>query len=253
MNKSAFLILIFFFSSSTLAGVIDFETSPDGNVTVDEAVLANPYIIDGVTVEFGFDTNGDNAIDTNAVLEDSLDNAGGTNGFANDGIADNADTAADKLQLGDFFLRQQSQGTPFGTFIINYTSGLNVTAASGEIWDIDGNSVSKSEEYTVTAWNNATLLDTIVSPEHITKNTVNDLSGKAWEFGFSGLSNITQIRIDFTGTKTNHIGLAFNNFSPVTDISIPVPAPASLGLLLAGLFTLLRSRRAAQLRQNNAN
>ena len=116
-----------------------------------------------------------------------------------------------------------------------------VTEASGEIWDIDGRN-GATERFLVQAFDGTTLLDSIESP--LGNNKV--LDGKPWVFGFTGLTNITKIEITFTGTKTKGIGLAFNNFSPVEDISptANVPEPTSLSLLFAcGLLVLVRRQQ----------
>jgi hypothetical protein len=69
------------------------------------------------------------------------------------------------------------------------------------------------------------------------------LDGQPWVFSFSGLSaGIAKITIDFTGSKTAGIGLAFNNFNPTG----AVPEPAVWTLLMSAAaagFTSIRRRR----------
>jgi hypothetical protein len=65
------------------------------------------------------------------------------------------------------------------------------------------------------------------------------LDGQPWVFAFSGLSvSIDHIEISFIGTKVAGIGLAFNNFYPVS-----VPEPAGLMSLAAAGWALRRARR----------
>ena len=135
-------------------------------------------------------------------------------------------------------------GQQFGRFVIQYTSTFPVTAASGEIWDIDGNPQnSTTEEYTLQAFDaSSALLATIVSPLGVIDTPTAPLDGQPWVFAFSGLSaGIDHIVITFTGTKPAGIGLAFNNFNPTA-----VPEPASAALLAGGLaLVVVRLRRRA--------
>ena len=49
-----------------------------------------------------------------------------------------------------------------------------------------------------------------------------ELDGRPWVFNFSGTPGIARITIDFIGSKTNAIGLAFNNFNATGDQPVPV-------------------------------
>lgn len=241
MNKLTIICISVFFLlvSDVKAGLIDFETTASGGMPSDNATIefTDLFMAGSVAVRFGFDTDFDGVLDTKAVFEEvgNVDTNGDT-GFARPSSA--RDTAADGYtdQLGNFFLRQYDPYTPFGVFIILYDSLNPVTEASGEIWDIDGRNRA-TERFLVKAFNGATLLDSIESPLGNNKN----LDGKPWGFGFSGLSNITKLEITFTGTKTRGIGLAFNNFSPVEDISpsANVPEPSTYLLFLACAFVCL--------------
>ena len=75
----------------------------------------------------------------------------------------------------------------------------------------------------------------------------NSLAGDSlpWTFAFTGLpAGVDKLLIRFVGTKTNPVGLAFNNFSPVE----AVPEPGSVVLMGLGAIALLaigaRRRRA---------
>ena len=232
------------FATHCKAGLIDFETTASGGLPTDNATIefTDLFMAGSVAVRFGFDSDLDGVLDTKAVFEEvgNVDINGDT-GFARPSSP--RDTAADgyTAQLGQFFLRQYDPYTPFGVFTILYNSLNPVTEASGEIWDIDGRNRA-TERFLVQAFDGNTLLESIESPLGNNKS----LDGKPWVFGFSGLSNITKIEITFTGTKTKGIGLAFNNFSPVEDISptANVPEPTSLSLLFAcGLLVLVRRKQ----------
>lgn len=209
------------------AQVIDFETDPAGAPSVDDAVLGlgAAYTVGPLSIRFGFDGDLNGVPETTAAFErsgpDVLDGFVACNG---------RDVAAPGFapQLGGFFLRGNSGGD-FGVLVITYTGGV-VSGASGEIWDIDGLS-NGTEQYRVRAFDaGSTLLATIDSPvstqDSGCANT--ELDGKPWTFSFVGVPGIARITIDFIGTKTNGIGLAFNNFNATGEQ--PVPAtPASWG------------------------
>jgi hypothetical protein len=227
--KNTYWCILFLVTVTAQAGVIDFETTASGGVPTDNGTIefSDAFMADAVTVRFGFDSNSDGTLDTKAVFEEvgNSDTSGDT-GFW--GFGPDKDTAAPGFtsQLGDFFLRQNVPYQPFGIFTILYDATNPVTEASGEIWDIDGG--TNTERFLVEAFNGSTLLDSIESPLGVDAT----LDGKPWAFGFNGLSDITKIEISFTGSKTGGIGLAFNNFSPVEDISpvIDVPEPSNISL-----------------------
>jgi hypothetical protein len=228
------------------AGLIDFETTALGSIPNDNGIigLTDAFMADDVAVSFGFDTNGDGVVDSNGVFEQT----GGGKERGNSGFLSSFgskyDIAAPGFEslLGRFFLKQKNSYLPFGTFHIIYYAVNPVTAASGEIWDIDGgNKASKTERFLVKAFNGDALLDSILSPLGLKNKGDSTLDGKPWVFGFTGLSDITRIEISFMGTKTKGIGLAFNNFSPVEDLSksVSVPEPSSLAMFALGMLGLI--------------
>jgi hypothetical protein len=231
--------LFFSLAGVASAQLIDFETTPSGAVPLDDQVLgwANPYLFPGGQVQFGFDTDLDTVIDADALFEliGTTVTEGMNAGFqGSDGI-DTAD-AGFTAQLGDWFLRSSLPGSDFGHFVIQYTSSFPVTAASGEVWDIDGTpgqggSPSYTEEYTVRAYDAlGNLLDTQVSPLGTLNSASAPLDGRPWTFAFSGLTaGIDRIVVDFTGSKPSGIGLAFNNFSPLS--AVPEPTAAALAIV----------------------
>lgn len=236
------LILFVLVSQFTHAGVIDFETNALGQTPTDNEVmpLNQSFQVDGVSISFGFDTDFDGIVDSPAAFEQSgYQGAGEDTGFW--GIDGAKDTAAPGFEnvLGDFFLRQQNPYQPFGVFVISYDSVDKISAASGEIWDIDGNTIN-NEQFTVKAFEDQALLQTIQSP---IGNTL-DLDGKPWRFGFENLSNITRIEISFSGTKTKGIGLAFDNFYPEKNKAAPtaVSEPNMPLLLMVSIALILVTR-----------
>jgi len=236
------VIFAAFTSQFASAGVIDFETNALGQTPTDNEImpLNQSFQVDGVSVSFGFDTDFDGVVDSPAAFEQSgYQGAGEDTGFW--GIAGAKDTAAPGFEnvLGDFFLRQQNPYQPFGVFVISYDAVDNISAASGEIWDIDGNN-RKTEQFVVKAFEDQTLLQTIQSP---IGNTL-DLDGKPWRFGFENLSNITRLEISFSGTKTKGIGLAFDNFYPEKNKAAPtaVSEPNMQLLLMLSIALTLVSR-----------
>jgi hypothetical protein len=239
-------------TGATAASIIDFETTPAGVMPVDDAPLSSltPYVYPGLLISFGLDGNSDGIVDTDAVFEHAgLDPGeppnGGFSGSSGPDTADPGFTA----QLGNWFLRSPVGGSNFGTLVITYSGTTIVTAASGEIWDIDGTAQfpggpGDTEEYTVRAYdllNN--LLATQVSPLGTLTSAIAPLDGEPWVFSFSGLSaGISKITVDFTGTKTAGIGLAFNNFNP-TGATVPEPATWILLLVVAAVRLMSNRQR----------
>src|SRR5690606_28868418 len=114
----------------------------------------------------------------------------------------------------DFFLRQAAGiGAWAGTMIIEYDA--NVDALSGEIWDLDSDDVGRTERWRISAYDETgELLRFVDSPVSIPQSNPASLDSLAWEFSIVDPGRIRRVEIDFIGTKTTNIGLAFNNFSP---------------------------------------
>lgn len=230
------------------AGLIDFETTPAGGVPVDNAPLTTPYnIAGGGTVQFFFDTNGNNTFDAGIDDAPLFEAAGpdGSDAFTNS-LLSLSDTAQAGFagQLGNFFLRAASPGPPPAPFVIDYNTSQTINGLSGEIWDIDGANQA-TERWQVDVLDGANnLVTSLLSP--LGNNQT--LDGLPWTFSFTGLpAGVDKVRLTFIGTKTNGIGLAFNNFTPLTT----VPEPSSYVLLAlggAGLLAARRRRVAARLR-----
>lgn len=53
------------------AGIIDFETTAKGGIPTDNRIikLKDTFMADGISVSFGFDTDGNGVVDSNGVFE----------------------------------------------------------------------------------------------------------------------------------------------------------------------------------------
>ncbi len=150
--------LAFAIAGPVEASTITFETLPDGFTTpTDNAALTSSYTVDGTTVTFGFDINGDLEIDADAILESRNDDYGpGLVGLAYtySGVADVDATPTG--EGGDWLLRAP-QG--FNVFLVKYT-GASAKSASGQLWDIDW-----GEKYLIEALDpSGTLINYINTP-----------------------------------------------------------------------------------------
>ena len=79
-----FLVLALSFSYKSFAGLIDFETTANGSTPFDNGIINidDTFMADGVSVKFGFDTNGDGEIDSHGVFESvGGGKEGGNSGF----------------------------------------------------------------------------------------------------------------------------------------------------------------------------
>lgn len=250
--KTNFAVLTLFLTAVVWANsafaVVDFETDSLGGTPTDDGLVLGMFTDSGVQITFGFDGDNNGSVETPAVFEQAGTYQGeGTNigfqGYDGTTIADTADSGFGG-QLGNWFLRGSTFGMPFGRFVIQYSSPFPVTAASGEIWDIDGRLPvgPETEQYRVEAFDSSNnSLDVIFSPvgTHMSDEPLAFLDGRPWVFSFSGLSDIDRIDITFIGTKTSGIGLAFNNFYPTT----AVPEPTMLSLATFGGCALMAVRR----------
>jgi len=245
LMRMFFVLTSFICATSASAQVITFETTPSGGTPVDNALLGlgDGYTIGPLTLTFGFDLDGDGTAETPAAFEQTGDQAlaDGDHGFH---TCEQVNGQWDipwpgfEAQLGQYFLRTDpGVAGNFGKFVIDYAGGT-VTAASGEIWDIDSVSGgTRTERYLVTAWDSGGgVLATQESPVGDQDDGCANaqLDARPWTFSFSGLSaGIARITIEFTGTKINGIGMAFNNFD-ATGAGPPIAVqPATWGQVKA--------------------
>ena len=202
--------------SAASAQVIDFETTPSGVAPADNQPLSRtqPYVVSGVAVTIGFDTDRDGVTDTDALFEQrGVDGADGFQSFLAP-VGYDTERDGSPRSLGNFFLRQATGIGPWpGPMIIEYDA--SVDALSGEIWDLDSDDFGRSERWRISAFDaTGELLRFVDSPVSIAQSNPASLDSLAWEFSIVEPGRIRRVEIDFIGTKTTGIGLAFNNFSP---------------------------------------
>ena len=232
-SKTAFaavLMATLALSSPALAGFIDFENAPSLALGDNDPVTNEYQPSEGVT--FG-----------GAVIELIGENR--PDGFLNDQLNQrDVESGTPTPGLGNYFLRTDtdfSDRGPGDAFLSVFYDAPE-TAASGEIWDIDGNQSQGTEKWDVVFRLSGSEVTRVSSPEGTT-NGAGSLDGLPWLFQYAGAS-FDQIDFVFTGTKQTGIGLAFDNFR--TDATVPVPATlALLGFGLAGLGLAGRRRKAA--------
>lgn len=216
--------LLLSFSGSAQAAVIDFETLPDSTTTpTDNAALTTSYTVDGTTVTFGFDTNNDLIIDTNAIFESRNDGPETVFAYYHKGGYDTDVTATN--EGGNWLLRSLKNINPIADdFIVKYT-GTPITSTSGQLWDIDS-----GEIYLIEALDSAgTVINSITTPPFPvgeSPESPNTFSGLPYNFSFNNLaSDIGYIRISGISRGTGGF-LGFDNFN-VTQ-SEPVPEPLTI-------------------------
>lgn len=210
-------------SGPASASFIDFENS--GLSDNDE--LTNQYqASNGVTFQGAF-------------LEAAGETDDNPDGFKNDQTGIYDDAFPSTPGLGDWFVRSSGEILERGgqDVYLSIFYDTAVTAASGQIWDIDGNSNQGSEQWDVRAFDgDDNLVASVLSPEGTT-NGPGSLDGLPWVFNLSG-AEFSRIDFVFTGSKTTGVGLGFDNFNTSS-----VPAPGTLALLGLGLFGLAAARR----------
>lgn len=205
----------------------------------------------------GGGTSDNTYIITDAVESDYEDQAGeffvrsakgtATTEFPNADI--DSGVSGNDTYFDDGYSRTSAQTDDWDSFIIEY-AGADVTAATGEIWDIDTGGTD--EVFTVKAYNGASELGTSVSDtagtynsnpaDALAESNANSFDALPWAWSFSGLSSpITKIVFTRTGASSQY-PLAFNNFNPVSAVSILTPEPSSI-LAFFGLFGAVGLRR----------
>ena len=233
------IVLSLTLSSNALGAIINFETVP-GSSPADKVSISTQYeSIYGVT--FGLDTNGDGLADGGTPYLERTGSSDSHNAFINSSVGQaDVESSGYEGRLGNYFLRLGTQSllsTPVPSLLITYSTP--VSAASAEIWDIDGNDGIYSEKWIITALDEQkNIIDTLESPEYFTYDS-STLDGKPWVWSFNHSSeDISCVAISFAGSKTSGIGLAFDNFSP----SSAVPIPGAVWLLGSGIAGLAGTR-----------
>ena len=240
------------FGSPSFA-VINFEST--GLTDNDSIPLTQDFVDGAVTVRFGLDPNGltGGIVRTETVFLEAVGESDTLNGFKNN-EDDEFDVELSTFipnsgsggGLGSFFARADpvpnTSGGSLGgdgLFVIEYTVGAPVSA-SGQLWDIDGSGLSRAEQFSVVAYDSSqAVIATETSPLGSATGP-GSLDGLPWLFQFDNLTSpIKFITIDFTGSKTSNIGIAFDNFNASV-----VPEPSSYAILFGvGALALVTLRR----------
>ena len=214
------------------AAMIDFE-SP-GNV--DGTPVGDQYLASDA-MGFALDLDGDGHADPGALPK--LERRGADAGWAFVNDTHHADDEARpgyEAQLGDWMLAAMPIQSAGKALIVSYAEPVRL--ASGVIWDIDGNPMQGTEQWRIDALAvDGSVLASVLSPlgEHLDDSGLN---AKPWEFWFDrDGADIGSLRIEFVGTKTVGLGVAFDQFY------CAVPEPGTLVLLASGVALLARARR----------
>jgi MYXO-CTERM domain-containing protein len=196
--------------------------------------------VNGVGVSFGFDTNADRIADMNAIIEHRGHDA--RSGFVSTRGSETSDTEVIGYEnrLGEYFPRGPvALGNVPGAFVITYD--IEVSAFSGEIWDINARSAGTYEQWRIAGFDaQGNEVVSELSPVGLTNKRSESLDSRPWLFSLVSEVGITSVTIEHVG-NADGVGLAFDNFTAET-----VPTPGALtGLGLAGLAATGRRRRSA--------
>jgi hypothetical protein len=238
------------FTQVAHADLINFELTPNGETPVDNSVLDTPYSITGGRVRFFFDANRNNTFDEgdqHSRFEARGNQDASPQGFRSTKHGGSDRTTAASMQ--DWFLRQPDGiGMLPGPFIAEYDVAGPIDALSGQIWDIDaaGPNGARTEQWLVEVLDSAdNLVASLNSPLGIAQADPTSLDSLPWVFSFNGLTEIStdvrKVRLTFTGTKTDGIGLAFDNFN-ATQAILPGDYNGN-GLVEAGDYVVWRNHR----------
>ena len=187
----------------------------------DTSGVEGPYP-DGTQSGFAYgpDGGGGNQVDTVAA------------GAGRDGLTAGQRATA----MGNYFLRTTSWSKE--SLVVQYAA--SVSAASFEVWDIDGSSAG-TEKWKITtyngSWDVADKKFSVSSPEMSGTDDLLSYDGQQYVVELSG-AEFDRFVIEFDGTKTYGVGLAFNNFN-TTD----VPEPTAMALLALGCAAMGLRRR----------
>jgi hypothetical protein len=226
--KAGRLALLGMISVAAYAQTITFEPDsnglfPDGSVVSDDTAISNQYLRSGVLFAFDNDMDGFPDMDGYPFLEKIGDD--GMNGFLVTTDSGNYKDYADggtTAQLGQYFLRTAAvaPNTAPDTLLVSYVNP--VKQASGEIWDLDASEVDY-EQWTIEALDeNRQVITNVTTPAGIHYDLADSLDGLPWSFniGMGDTTNeISALRFVCSGTRTQYIGLAFNNFSPAQNLA----------------------------------
>ncbi|UCF44229.1 MAG: hypothetical protein JSV99_04755 [Planctomycetota bacterium] len=220
------LLSAVFAANAALAGVIDFETLPDGTPTYDgQTIFAEYEAVYGVTFTL-LNRNTGEPIGFPIIAK------AGAPQTAFLGCSD-YDAPLPMQGLGASFLTDDQYLGMTGDLLISYTIG--VSSVSGVIIDTDcrDDGGPPCEQWTITARdaNDQNIAETVIDaptgpgdPQCINPDAgPGDGAGITWSFDVNGPNEgqIYSVLIRYTGSATD-AGIAFDNFSPST----LAPAPA---------------------------
>lgn len=229
--------------------LITFEPTngylPDGSLAVDNTAINSQYSAQ-YGVSFGIDSNSDLIIDTGSSLRlENTSNSGGDWGYVSTfGQADyNTAASGYEAQLGSWFLTNDRTTNVTDSILIQYDNA--VTAASGEIWDIDGRRNGNAEQWRISAYDASdNLVSSIESPLGV-HNTIDgslDSQPWLWSFDLTSGQQILKISMQAIGSVSNS-PVAFNNFATAT-ASVGAPEPQFWAMLMCfGLIGVVVHRR----------
>lgn len=223
----------------TSADLVDFENAADYGG--DNALVSADYF-----AQYGLKVaavaGADSSSATEALLAFEAAGKDGTDAYwGSDGQRDNAKSG----DLGNFLLKAGTGDLSYNKsryFNMSITYEKATQAASGEVWDIDGN-----EQYKVTALDaNGNALASVTSP-------TGGLDAEPWSWSFDvGAENIAQIDVEFIG-NSNLRGFAFDNFNSTEANAgakvhaAPVPPAFAIGMVgFAGRALMKRRKQASE-------
>jgi hypothetical protein len=230
------------------AGSITFEDGNYGVTAADNMSITTNYSSAGVTFRTGAygDTNY-GSFAGSAYLE-KMGNDADTGFNYNGSTADTVSTNAGSNALDG--LNQSARNTLMGSYFLRTASlvgdslavlyGAAVSEASFELWDLDGVSSDKAERWSIKAYNGDWLTPVLSQQTAMIDNDydVSSYDGQVLVIGLSG-ATFDRFVIEFTGTKTDEVGLAFNNFNSTE----AVPEPASVAMIALGGLLIAGYRR----------
>lgn len=202
--------------------VIGFELLPNGTPPTDNEVLpiTSPYIVGGIEVRFGFDTNGDGDADTPGFFE--AVGPDGTDAFTNNTDAPGqTDTPRAEFadRIGSFFLRSGAGVSvrDGDDFIVTYSTP--VTALGGEIWDLESGAQG-GERFIIRAFDVAgNEVASQTSPQFVGEDRRFDAA--PWAFFLASGEGIVKLVFEFIGDTPFSVGFAFDNFNASASVAAP--------------------------------
>ncbi len=234
-------------------GPIDFEnTSVSGtpfsdNFGIDGAIFRSQ----GSDIVFSFASGTPTIEDATPTetrigsTQEETDNSpfGFVTGNDGDPASDTVDTPRNGFTgtgLDEFFLRNEPALSSDLTLTLEWVNGTGTDQLSFQLWDIDGSSSGRSEQYTVSFFSGTELLGTVATPE-VFVSGLTSLDGLPFTVAFASpdLRLIDEVVIEFTGTKLSGVGVAFDNFDPAR---IPEPGAGTLAAMAALGFLARRKR-----------